>query len=70
MHEHTPYADAVLLTTHGKAKHGNAADEQLVLLGETDPAGRAEDTILDLRLGLGRSSLYSNDILAPSYIYT
>jgi hypothetical protein len=47
-----------LLNTHGKTKHGNTADEQLVLLGETDPAGRAEDTILNLGLGLGRSSLY------------
>lgn len=49
--------------THGKAKHGNTADEQLVLLGETDPARSAEDTILNLRLGLGlgRSSLHDKD---------
>ena len=55
--------------THGKAKHGDTADEQLVLLGETDPAGRAEDTILDLRVGLRRSSLY-NKGLTPSYTHT
>lgn len=41
--------------THGEANHGNTADEELVLLGETDPAGRAEDAVL--RLGLGRSDL-------------
>ena len=76
VHEYTPcrcscktWASVSSKYTHGKAKHGDTADEQLVLLGETDPAGRAEDTILDLRLGLGRSSLY-NKGLTPSYTHT
>lgn len=38
------------MSTHGEPKHGNTADKKLVLLGETDAAGRAEDTALDLRL--------------------
>lgn len=46
-----------VLRTHGAAKHGNTTDEELVLvlLDETDPAGRAEDAVLGL--GLGRSDL-------------
>lgn len=55
MHVQKHGRDGFLLSTHGKAKHGDTADEQLVLLGETDPAGRPEDTVLNL--GLGRSNL-------------
>lgn len=42
-------------STHGKPNHGNTADEQLVLLREANPTGRAEDAVLGL--GLRRSNL-------------
>lgn len=36
--------------THCKPQHGDAANEELVLLGEPNPPGGAKDAILNLRL--------------------
>nr|CAB3499327.1 unnamed protein product [Digitaria exilis] len=46
LREDAPAGDGLAEEGGGEAEHGDAADEELVLLGEADAAGCAEDAVL------------------------